>query len=310
MDQKDSSRRGMQLHVSAASCSDRGRVRKHNEDAIALCEPPDQMKLSQLGRLYLLADGAGGHAAGEVASQVAVETIAATYYDHMTSTHSAESMLQTQGEVSPPQVLPSDLALPARKIQQAFFAAHARIRDLAADHREYSGMATTCVAAIVKDTQLLVAHLGDSRAYLIRPSPASLPTITRLTTDHSMVTALVQAGVLTPEQMQTSPSRHIILRGLGGNNQDDPDPDITTCMLQAGDYLILCCDGLWSLLSEDEVATVVSNNSPQGACQELVRLANEAGGEDNISVIVLSFGQDQDAQKMGKWQRLLQKIHL
>ncbi len=314
MDQKDSSPTVTELHVSAASCSDRGRVRKHNEDAIALCEPPDQMRLPQLGRLYLLADGAGGHAAGEVASRVAVETVAATYYDQRTSTHSVESTLQTQGEVSHFQDLPADLDLPVRRIQQAFFAAHTHIRELAAFKQEYGGMATTCVAAVVKDTRLLIAHIGDSRAYLIRPSPASLPTITRLTTDHSMVTALVQAGVITPEQMHSSPSRHIILRVLGGSKQDSPNPDVTTCVVQAGDYLVLCCDGLWSLLPEEQIAMVVSSNSPQVACDELVRLANEAGGEDNISVVVLSFVQNQDTQKTGKmvgnrsWQHLLQAM--
>jgi PPM family protein phosphatase len=274
MDQKDSSPTKKELHVSAASCSDTGRVRKYNEDAIALCEPADQVSLAQLGRLYLLADGAGGHAAGEVASRVAVETIAATYYDQKGSPHFIKSMLPTPGEVTPPQDLPAALVLPARQIQQAFFAAHARLRDLSACNQKYSGMATTCVAAIVKDSQLLIAHLGDSRAYLIHPSNEALPTITRLTTDHSMVTALVQAG----------------------------------------NHLILCCDGLWSLLSEEQIAMVVQSQSPQGACEELVRLANEAGGQDNISVIVLSFGQDQDTEKVGKmrknrsWQRLLQAM--
>jgi len=314
MDQKDSSPKVTELHVRAASRSDIGRVRKHNEDAIALCEPSDQTLLAQLGRLYLLADGAGGHAAGEVASQVAVETIAATYYDQRTSAHPVENVSQSPGEVSHLHGQPPDLAIPVRQIQQAFIAADTRIGELATLKPEYAGMATTCVAAVVKDAQLVIAHIGDSRAYLIRPSPASLPTITRLTTDHSMVTALVQAGVITPEQMHSSPSRHIILRVLGGSKQDSPDPDVTTCTVQAGDYLVLCCDGLWSLLSEERIAKVVSSNSPQAACDELVRLANEAGGEDNISVVVLSFVQDQDTQKTGRvvgnrsWQHLLQAM--
>ncbi len=156
---------------------------------------------------------------------------------------------------------------------------------------EYSGMATTCVAALVKGAHLLIAHIGDSRAYLLQPSSEPLPTLTRLTTDHSMVMELARVGAISPEQMQNSPYRHIILRALGGTTKDNPCPDIMTCMVQAGDRLILCCDGLWSMLTEQQIALVASRNTPQAACDEFIRLANEAGGEDNISVVVLSFTQ-------------------
>jgi len=150
-------------------------------------------------------------------------------------------------------------------------------------------MITTCIAAVVKGAHLLIAHVGDSRAYLIRPLSASPPTITRLTTDHSMVTELARAGVISPEQMHSSPSRHIILRALGGREQNSPNPDITTCVVQAGDTILLCCDGLWSMLTEEQIALVVGQMPPEVACAELIRLANEAGGEDNISAVVLSF---------------------
>src|SRR5260370_14421781 len=120
MDEKDSFPKGTELHVRVASCSDRGRVRKHNEDAIALCEPSDQTLLAQLGRLYLLADGAGGHAAGEVASQVAAETIAATYYDQRTSAHPVENVSQSPAEVSHLHGLPLDLPVPLRQFQSRF----------------------------------------------------------------------------------------------------------------------------------------------------------------------------------------------
>ncbi len=269
--------------------SDTGRVREQNEDAIALCEPPGKALLATLGRLYLLADGAGGHAAGEVASKTAVETIASTYYEQMASAASPRQTFHARNEASHLHGPLPDLDLPLRRIQHTFFAAHTRIRELATRQEQYRGMATTCVAAVVKGTHLLIAHIGDSRAYLIQSSSKAPPTLTRLTVDHSMVTALAQAGVIAPEQVHTSPSRHIILRALGGNRQDNPDPDITTCKIQAGDYLVLCCDGLWSMLTEEQMATVVSKNSPQAACDRLVGLANEAGGEDNISVVVLSF---------------------
>jgi serine/threonine protein phosphatase PrpC len=108
-----------------------------------------------------------------------------------------------------------------------------------------------------------------------------------LTTDHSLVVALAKAGVISPEQMSTSPSRHVILRSLGG--KEYLSPEITKLEVHAGDSLLLCCDGLWSMVAEEEIAQVVSKQSPQAACAELIRLANDAGGEDNISAVIISF---------------------
>ena len=278
-----------QLRVSAASYSDTGRVRTLNEDAILMNEPVDQAVSAQFGWLYLLADGAGGHAAGEVASRLAVETIAAAYYAQQTSHHTSENASRSQGEVRHLHGPLDDLETPIEQLLWAFFAAHIRIREAARLKQEYAGMITTCIAAVVKGAHLLIAHIGDSRAYLIRSSSASRPAIIRLTTDHSMVTELARAGVISPEQMQSSPSRHIILRALGEKERDSLGPDVTTCVVQAGDALLLCCDGLWSMLTEEQIALVVSHSTPQAACTELIRLANEAGGEDNISAVVLSF---------------------
>ena len=261
----------------------------HNEDAILLFEPQDQAVSAQFGWLYLLADGAGGHAAGEVASRLAVETIAAAYYAQQTSRLTAENASRSQGEIRHVHGPLGDLETPSEQLQWAFFAAHTRIREAAHLKQEYAGMITTCIAAVVKDAHLLIAHVGDSRAYLIRPSFASRPSITCLTMDHSMVTKLMRAGIISPDQMQSSPSRHIILRALGGKERDSSSPDVTTCVVQAGDRLLLCCDGLWSMLTEEQLALVVSRTPPQVACAELIRLANEAGGEDNISAVVLSF---------------------
>ncbi len=289
MHQQNSSPGEAGLRVSAAGHSDIGHVREHNEDAILLCEPRDQAVSAQFGWLYLLADGAGGHAAGEIASRLAVETIAATYYAQAAFQHAAETMVHSQGKVSHLHGPLADLAALTMQLQRAFFAAHTRIREAARLKQEYTGMATTCIAAVVKGAYLLIAHVGDSRAYLVRPLSTSRPSITRLTTDHSMVTELARAGIISPEQMHSSPSRHVILRALGGKQQDSPDPDVTTCVVQAGDTLVLCCDGLWSMLTEEQLALVVSCTPPQVACAELIRLANEAGGEDNISAVVLSF---------------------
>ncbi len=287
MSQKSSS--GMSaLRVSAASSSNRGRVREQNEDTIALYEPSDQILLEQLGYLYLLADGAGGHAAGEVASRLAVETIASVYYDQNTVRASITGNASSGNTQMHPQDVYEDIALPRKRIQQAFLAAHTRILQEAAVKPEYSGMATTCVAAVVKGTHLLIAHVGDSRAYLLHTTEAP-PAMTRLTTDHSMVTELARAGAITSEQMQTSSARHIILRALGGRKQDTVEPDITTRDIHVGESLVLCCDGIWGMVSEAQIASVVSRNPPQVACDELIRLANEAGGEDNSSIVVVAF---------------------
>ncbi len=289
MQQQDSSDSVTELRISAAGCTDTGHVREHNEDTIALCEPSDKTLVAELGQLYLLADGAGGHAAGEVASREAVETIVAVYYYQAIFRELGEEMFHSQDVLQHLDGHFSDLDAPIVRLRQAFFAAHTRLRKLAILKPQYAGMATTCIAAVVKNARMVIAHIGDSRAYLIRSLPGSPPTVTRLTTDHTMVTALVRAGVISPEEIHTSPSRHIVLRMLGGGEDTTSGPDVTTCLVHAGDHLVLCCDGLWSKLSEEQIATVVSRNTSQAACDQLVQLANEAGGEDNISAVVLSF---------------------
>lgn len=280
------------LRVIAAGLSDIGRVRERNEDAISICEPLDQILSTQFGWLYLLADGAGGHghAAGEVASKLAVETIAAAYYSASAPAQPAtESTFQSGGKASHLDGQFAALADPSLQLQQAFFAAHSRIREVTRLRQEYADMFTTCIAAVVKGNQLLIAHVGDSRAYLFRPSSASEPSFTCLTKDHSLVTVLVGAGIISHEERQSSPARHKILRALGKHGQEKSYPDLMTCLVQPGDRLVLCCDGLWSKLPEQQMAIVVSSNTPSEACAELIRLANEAGGEDNISAVVLSF---------------------
>lgn len=273
------------LQIQVASASDRGQIRARNEDAIKICEPTDSTLQTLLGRLYLLADGAGGHAAGEVASQLAVETIAAFYYDTaLLPSQNTQSLL----ERTPWSHHPSHTnGLLIEHLRQAFLEAHRHIQDQAECQQGCAGMVTTCVAALVQDNHAIIAHVGDSRAYLLRPKTSS--PLTCLTTDHNLATELARAGILTEQQRATSSSRHILLRALGGYEQRNNAPDLTCCDVTPGDFLILCCDGLWSTVSEAQMIAIVSNNEPQAACAELIRLANAAGGEDNISVIILSL---------------------
>lgn len=280
------------LSVSAASCSDIGRVRVQNEDAIVLCEPSDPLLLAQLGKLYLLADGAGGHAAGEVASKTAVDTIAAAYYRLRTADDKSDVAPYIQGEIKHLNGSLYDLELPGKQLIHSFRTAHQKIRQLAAQRQDYAGMVTTCLAVVVRGKHVLVAHIGDSRAYLVHPSSqpsVTIPATRCLTTDHSMATVLAKMGAMPVEFMQSSPSRHILVRALGEGAENPVGPDVTTCVVNAGDKLVLCCDGLWSNLAEEQISLVASTYAPQAACNELVRLANEAGGEDNISVVLVSF---------------------
>jgi PPM family protein phosphatase len=256
------------LHLSVAGHSETGRLLERNADALVLHDLSDAQQAERFGNLYVLADGIGNHAAGEFASRIAVETISASYYQ--------------QGDGDSPLV----------RLQHAFNAAHTRIREYATLHPEYSDMATTCTAVVIRGTRLWTAHIGDSRAYLVRVSPLSRPIITRLTTDHSLAAGMVRAGELSPEQAHHSPGRDIFLRALGKSEENNPFPDFTMRDVRPDDVLVLCSDGLWRAVTEERLAHIVTTMPSQQACEKLVRLANEASGEENISVIILSFSGD------------------
>jgi serine/threonine protein phosphatase PrpC len=275
--------------ITIASRTDTGQVRSNNEDALVVCEPPISHLGALLGKLAVLCDGAGGHAAGEVASGIAIETIARTYYQEQVPPDPSEKALQLGGIVTHLDGIPEELDLPLAHLRSAFVAAHTQIYQQSCQVPGFAGMATTCVAAVVKENWLLLAHVGDSRAYLLRTSPAGTLSLIYRTTDHSLANELARAGLLSPAAIPQSHQRHILTRMFGAQQKRCPAPDIMTARLQAGDTLVLCCDGLWSLVTEEQMIQVVRRNSPQQACDELIRLANSAGGNDNISVIIISL---------------------
>ncbi|MGH3022388.1 MAG: Stp1/IreP family PP2C-type Ser/Thr phosphatase [Gaiellaceae bacterium] len=232
----------MRLGESAGK-TDAGRVRRRNEDSLVL-DPP----------LFAVADGMGGAQAGEVASRLA----AAAFREY----HDADELD------------------PEERVQAIIQEANRRIYERARSDAGASGMGTTVTAALVGDGDVVLGHVGDSRAYRIREG-----SLEQLTEDHSLVADLVRSGRLTPEEAGEHPQRSVITRALG----TDPEVDVDTLVLQpdAGDLFLLCSDGLPTMVSDEEILrTIERAASLDDAARDLVRAANSGGGEDNITVVL------------------------
>jgi len=227
--------------------TDVGRGRPENEDNF-LVDPEHG--------LYAVADGMGGHRAGEVASAVALETL-------------------------------KDAYLGGQRLDEAVAAANAAVFTKGADDASMRGMGTTLTAiALQGESTALLGHVGDSRAYLMREG-----AVTQVTDDHSLVEQLVREGRLTPEEAQNHPQRAIITRALGIDSE--VQVDTYRVDLRAGDRLLICSDGLTNMLSDDTIAqTLRRHGDPQQAADTLVDMANQAGGDDNITVVVLDALSD------------------
>jgi serine/threonine protein phosphatase PrpC len=266
------------VHVAAAS--DPGCVREQNEDFVGVFTPPRDAS-SPPEILAVLADGMGGHAAGEVASEVAISTIAALFYQPDSSSRT--------------DTLPGETAESARRLYEAFLAADQAIRRASHLSPEQGGMGCTCVAAAISGDELFLAHVGDARAYLIQPvaeaqagSSQSMGSIRQLTADHSFAAEMVRAGLLAEAEARASPRRHVVTRALGGRlGEPACIPEIQRLHLQAGNIVVLCCDGLWNMVSDDQIAATILQTPLDHACASLIELAKEAGGDDNISLILL-----------------------
>jgi PPM family protein phosphatase len=248
--------------IEVASLSDVGCQRENNEDALSYWEPQSDEAFQQKGRLALVADGMGGYEGGQEASRLAVEAIQDVYDQ------------DPAGD-------------PRNSLLKGFQEAHARIRRYAEAHPELQGMGTTCTALALNDYRLYVAHVGDSRLYLIRGK-----AISRLTRDHSYVGRLVESGVLNSEEAERHPQRHILTAALGAGGEVNAESPASPVVLENGDVLVLCTDGLWSLVHEDEILEIVHELDATAACTELVRIARERGGPDNITVQILRLSSN------------------
>lgn len=255
-----------------------GRVRSNNEDRVGLWARDGLI-------LAMIADGMGGAVAGEEASRLALEAIQA---DFVGEARGSEQLATMPGEEV------------TEKMRAAFRRANRAVMLRAAEHAQFQGMGTTLTLALVRDSQVIVAHIGDSRAYLI---PGSGARINQITDDHSFVEALLSAGHITPEQASSHPMRNVLYRALG--QVEETEADLYVRSLSPGDWVILCSDGLTRHVSTAEIEQQVrASDTPADATQRLVALANERGGEDNISVVAILLERadssaDQDDTAVG-----------
>jgi protein phosphatase len=243
--------------IDLGNLTDTGHHRAENEDHYCYAEPASDADFERKGRLAVIADGMGGHEGGQIASVLAVEHVRETYLTHAS-------------------------ADPQQALIAALDAAHRAIQEYARAHPEFLGMGTTCTCAVLRHRELYFGHVGDSRLYLNRRGAIAL-----LTEDHSYVQHLVRQGLMTPETAAIHPNRNILMAALGVEGEVRADFSQAPVPLETGDVLILCTDGLHGLVTDTELLDVTTRATASDACRELVEMAKERGGFDNITVQVL-----------------------
>lgn len=235
--------------------SDKGMIREKNEDYLSVLSGNPGIPLA-----FIIADGMGGHNSGEVASKSAVDFISSYILQFPETMQDEHEILSV--------------------IRDVVMKANASVYNLARTNEEHLGMGTTLIAAVELKHRLYIAHVGDSRAYVLRDGQ-----MTRITKDHSYIEELISQGSLTREEAENHPKRNIITRALGC--EESILVDTYESEILKNDIYLLCTDGLTTMLKEDEIRSVLeSEPDPQQACNILVDRANGCGGEDNISVIV------------------------
>lgn len=253
----------MPIGYNAVALLDKGRQRPNNEDRVAHFQ-------TRQGTIWMVCDGMGGHAAGEKAAELAVRAVVEYF-------HRAP-----------------DIPAPAL-LEEALYEANHAIYTVAQAQPQYQKMGTTCVIALYRDEQVYYAHVGDSRLYHYRASQ-----LRQMTQDHSYVQFLISQGLLDPEDAEYHPRRHVILRALGISARPEPEVAPEPIHIRAGDIILLCSDGLTGMISDSEIAAILSLRLPiQQRANELIRSANEAGGMDNISVILVEFSEKTGTQLPG-----------
>lgn len=255
-----------EVQIKAAVVSDVGMVRTNNEDNCLFVSPKDAQQQREKGFLAIVADGMGGHAAGEIASQLAVDIISQTFKNQQSGIEKA--------------------------LKMAFLNANAAIYKSAQTNQHQKGMGTTCTAVVLKGQELYYAHVGDSRLYALNKNG-----FIQISQDHTYVNELVKQGSLSAEAALNHPERNVLSRAMGTQKEVIVDADKVTFLFEANDKLLLCTDGLYDYLEDAEMAHILKTNTINDAAQNMVNLAKQRGGHDNITVIVLTSENDQEHPK-------------
>ncbi len=263
------------LELEHARLSDQGPERENNEDFMAFYSPEDPEIGDSKGCLFVIADGVGGNRAGEVASQQASQHLIERYYQINRK--------------------------PDRALKESFNYANLKVCDMGHSRPEYRRMETTLSALSLVGQEAIIGHIGDSRIYRIRQGE-----IRQLTNDHSEVGELMRMRLITPEEARHHPRRNVITRSLGSELLIQADFRVEPLLVD--DIFVMCTDGLWEPVEDNEILSAVSRNTPEDACRCLIRQALEQGASDNISVQVIKLrklGEPSEPAKNGLLKRTL-----
>jgi len=246
--------------ISAASATDVGQIRGHNEDFLLNWEPSTPEEAEEHGWIYIVADGVGGADAGEIASQFASEQVQAHYL-------ATSENRDWRG-----------------RLLDAMQTANTNLRQMVAERNDNSRMATTMVALVLHDDTAVLANVGDSRAYHWRNG-----RLEQITKDQTLVAKLVEEGAITAQEAINHPRGNVILYSIG--SEKHPKIDVYDVTLLMGDIFVLCTDGLTKHVLDEEIRETIEQQEPQTAVHTLLELANRRGGEDNITVTVVRYGE-------------------
>jgi PPM family protein phosphatase len=267
--------KGVRVRIASGGVTNAGRVRTNNEDNYKMVDPLN---------LYVLSDGMGGEAHGEIASAMAVETVVKHCID-----------IETNPAAKVIGAVQASWSARTKRLSTAVHLANSNIFKSAEKNPDQHGMGATLTAVWIDGAKLSIAHVGDSRAYLLRGG-----TLLQLTRDHSLVAEQVRRGILTAAEAEESDMQSVLLRALGAQAEIEVDAEEHT--LFPRDVLLLCSDGLTRVVTEPEIAgTLQSETDPTQAAEKLVAMANERGGPDNITVLVVRL--DKETKEWLSWLR-------
>ena len=254
-------RRESGMRITSCGMTDVGVKRTRNEDTFLINENL---------KLFICCDGMGGHVGGEYASAIAVNTIE----EVLAGVQREDAVVSTDDSID----------LSGESLRYAVRLAGRRIYEKAIEEPEYRGMGTTCLVLMLDNSNAYLAHVGDSRGYRLREG-----TIEQLTEDHSLVNERIRAGLLTVEEAKTHRLKNIITRSLG--YMEDVEVDVSVHPIHTSDRFVLCSDGLSNLVDDDEIGELVAAHCPQESARRLISLACDRGGDDNITVVIVSINE-------------------